>query len=212
MKEILPFSSLPTRPTFRLGAALVALALAASFACAKKPDASNDTPSQTAATAPVDAGPVVDTEVMAFLSEARSLHHQANIREDEGDLPGAVTVMTRLVTAQRPHEDQKIPEVDEVLADAWARLAELDLKRHDLDEAAKAVKAGLGYTPDATYFRGHLLEVEGVIEEARATDLADAGKKDDAQRARARAIELLQEAVKVQEQVIGRALGDAGKR
>ncbi len=200
-------------PTLRLGAALVALALAASFACAKKPDAASDSPAPPPPVhAAADAGPVFDLEVMAFLSEARSLHHQANIREDEGDLPGAVTVMTRLVTATRPHEGQKIPEIDEVLADAWARLAELDLKRHDLDEAAKAVKAGLGYAPDATYFRGHLLEVEGVIEEARAADLSDAGKKDDAQRARARAIALLQEAVKVQEQVIGRALGDGGKR
>ena len=209
MKPLVPLTG-----SARLGAALVVLALAASFACAKKQDAANESPAaqptQTAAAA--DAGAVVDLEVMAFLSEARSLHHQANIREDEGDLPSAVTVMTRLVTATRPHEGQKIPEVEEVLADAWARLAELHLKRHDLDEAVKAVKAGLGYAPDATYFRGHLLEVEGVIEEARAADLADGGKKDEAQRARARAIELLQEAVKVQEQVIGRALGDAGKR
>jgi tetratricopeptide (TPR) repeat protein len=207
MRLVIPFSG-----SMRLGAALLTLALAASFACAKKPDASNDSTPPAQAVAAMDAGAVVDLEVMAFLSEARSLHHQANIREDEGDLPGAVTVMTRLVGATLPHAGQKIPEVEEVLADAWARLAELQVKRHDLDEAAKAVRSGLGYAPDATYFRGHLLEVDGVIEEARAADLADAGKKDEAQRARARAIELLQEAVKVQEQVIGRALGDAGKR
>ena len=132
MKPLVPLTG-----SARLGAALVVLALAASFACAKKQDAANESPAaqptQTAAAA--DAGAVVDLEVMAFLSEARSLHHQANIREDEGDVPGAVTVMTRLVTATRPHEGQKIPEVEEVLADAWARLAELHLKRHDLDEA-----------------------------------------------------------------------------
>ena len=176
--------------------------------CAKKEAA----PSSTATTAPVDAAPVVDLQVMAFLSEARALHHEANIKEDEGDLASAVTVMMRLVRATHPHADQTIPEVEEVLADAWARLAELNLKQRDLDAAARAVTEGLAHAPEPTYFRGHLLEVEGIILEARATDLADAGKKNEAQRARARAIELLQEAVKVQEQVIGRALGDGGTR
>ena len=189
-------------------ALLFAALLALVLACAKARDAGEaPAPAQAA-----DAGPVLDVEVMAFLSEARALHHEANIKEDDGDVPAAITVMNRLVGATLPHQGQRIPEVEEVLADAWARLAELHLKRHNLDEGNKAVKEGLAHAPNPTYFRGHLLEVEGILEETRATDLADAGKKDDAQKARARAIELLQEAVKVQEQVIGRALGDGGKR
>ncbi len=194
---------------------LASFAAAAAAGCAKKAD-SHDAPAvataQGGALAAGDAGPVVDLQVMAFLSEARALHHQANIREDEGDLPSAVSAMTQLVHAARPHTGQTVPEVDEVLADAWARLAELHLKRRDLDLAGKAVQEGLAHAPEPTYFRGHLLEVEGIVEEARAGDLADAGKKDEARRAEARAIALLQEAVKVQEQVIGRALGDGGAR
>jgi hypothetical protein len=165
----------------------------------------------TAAAAP-DAGPVVDVEVMAFLSEARALHHEANIKEDDSDLAGALAAMDRLVHATRPHAGQKIPEVEEVLADAWARAAELQLKKHDLESAKKAVAEGLAHAPEPTYFRGHLLEVEGIVEEASAADLADAGNKDEAQKARARAIALLREAVSVQEQVIGKALGDGGKK
>ena len=58
-----------------------------------------------------------------------------------------------------------------------------------------------------TYFRGHLLEVEGLVEEARAGALADAGKSDEAVRGAGReAVTLLEEAVRVQEQVIDRAL------
>lgn len=189
-----------------------ALLLTLSIGCAKK-DAGEDAPATKAASSvAADAGPVVDVEVMAFLSEARALHHEANIREDEGDLPSAISVVNRLVNARKPHAGEKIPEVEEVLADAWARLAELHLKKRDLDEALKAVTEGLAHAPEPTYFRGHLLEVEGIVLEARATDYADAGKKDEAQKARARAIELLQEAVKVQDQVIGRALGDGGGR
>jgi hypothetical protein len=186
--------------TQRLALVLAALSFAIVVACAKR-DGGLDAPAPAK-----DAGAVVDVEVMAFLSEARALHHEANIREDEGDLGGAVTVMRRLVAASRPHPEQSVPEVEEVLADAWARVAELELKRHDLDEAAKGVKEGLTHAPDPTYFRGHLLEVEGIIEEARAADYTDAGNKSEAQKARTRAIELLQEAVRVQEQVIGKAL------
>ncbi len=62
-----------------------------------------------------------------------------------------------------------------------------------------------------TYFRGHLLEVQGIIEEARAAALADAGRAAEAAKARARAIGLLEEAVRTQEQLIDQALVDGGR-
>ena len=157
-------------------------------------------------------GAAVDMALMAFLSQARALHHQANLKEESGDLAGAADSMERLVTAQRPH-DGKAPEIREVLADAYARLAELRLRQNtsgasSFDRAAEAVKAGLVYAPDPTYFRGHLLEVEGLIEEARAAELADGGKLEEAVRAREKAIQLLEEVVRIQEQVIQRSLAD----
>ena len=196
----------------RLGVALGALAIAiavtlTSVSCTK-PSGNGTTEVHEN-----DAGPAVDVEVMAFLSEARALHHDANVREQMEDLNAAVAALDRLTRARRPHEGKLVPEVEEVLADTHARIAELRLRNGDLDGASKDVKAGMSHAPDATYFRGHWLEVDGIIEEARASTLADAGKKDDAQKARYRALELLHEAVLVQEKVIQRSLEgrEAGK-
>jgi hypothetical protein len=157
-----------------------------------------------------DEGTPVDTEIMAFLSEARALHHAANIEEESGDVAGAIDSMERLVAARRPHPDRTAPEVEEVLADAYARLAELRLKKGELDPAARAVKSGLEHVAPATYFRGHLVEVQGLVEEARAAQLADAGNLAEAARAREHAIQLLEEVVKIQDQVIQRSLGKDG--
>ncbi len=153
-----------------------------------------------------DAAPVVDVELVAFLSEARALHHQANMREDASDLPGASAAMQRLVAARRPHDGKPTPEVDEVLADAYARLAELQLRQNALDAAAQSLKEGLAHAPEPTYFRGHLVEVDGLVEEARAASLADAGKPAEAARTREHAIQLLEEVVRIQDQVIQRSL------
>jgi len=159
-----------------------------------------------------DSAPVVDMQLMAFLSEARALHHQANLKEEASDLHGAAAAMQRLVEARRPHEGTTTPEVEEVLADAYARLAELYLRQSSLGPAADAVKAGLAHAPEPTYFRGRLIEVDGLIEEARAASLADAGKPEEAARAREKAIGLLEEVVRIQDQVIQRSLAarDAG--
>jgi tetratricopeptide (TPR) repeat protein len=157
-----------------------------------------------------DGTPAVDTEIMAFLSEARALHHQANLAEEGDDLAVAIHAMDRLVTARRPHPERKTPEVEEVLADAYARLAELRLKKGDLDPAAAAVKNGLDHVADATYFRGHLIEVQGLVEEARAAQLADAGRLEEAKQAREHAIQLLEEVVKIQDEVIQRSLAKDG--
>jgi tetratricopeptide (TPR) repeat protein len=152
------------------------------------------------------AGPPVDAALMAFLSAARALHHEADLREGASDRGGAIASLERLVALPAP----KAVEVEEVLADARARLADLRLEQGDLEGAERDVRSGLAQVTGPTYFRGHLLEVGGRIEEARSRALADAGKPDEAARAKARAVALLEDAVHVQERVIARALGDGG--
>ena len=148
---------------------------------------------------------------MAFLSEARALHHEANVKEDAGDTRGAAATVERIVRARRPHGGASIPEIEEVLADAWARIAELDLRSANPDAAKAAAKEGLAHAAATTYFRGHLLEVQGIAEEARSASLADAGDAVGAAKARTEAMGLLEEAVGVQDQVIAGALdGGAG--
>ena len=100
----------------------------------------------------------------------------------------------------------KTPEVEEVLADAYARLAELELKQNHLEPAGKAIEAGLTHTSEPTYFKGHLVEVQGLVEEARSAELADAGKTQEAARSREKAIQLLEEVVRIQDQVIQKSL------
>ncbi|MBN9167208.1 MAG: hypothetical protein BGO98_45875 [Myxococcales bacterium 68-20] len=191
------------RPVVRAIAA-VAIALAATFAigCRARENKSEQDSAQG----------IVDMELMAFLSEARALHHQANLKEESNDLPGATAAMQRLVSARRPHAGKTTPEVEEVLADAYARLAELQLRQGALEAAAEAVKNGLAHAPEPTYFRGHLIEIEGLVEEARAAGLADAGKPEEAALAREKAIQLLEQVVRIQDQVIQRSLAarDAG--
>jgi hypothetical protein len=145
---------------------------------------------------------------MAFLSAARALHHEADVKDRAGDVAGAIASLERLVTMSAPHAT----EVDEVLADAYARLAEMRLETKDWAAADRDVSAGLEHARAPTYFRGHLFEVSGLVEEARAAALADAGKSDEATRLRARAVDAFEHAAEVQEQVIARALGDGGAR
>ncbi len=152
-----------------------------------------------------EPGTPIDARVMAFLSAARALHHEADMHERSGDTRAALAPLERLVALPAP----TAVEVDEVLADTHARLAELRLGLGDLEGAGRDIQAGLLRVQGPTYFRGHLLEVEGLIEEARAAGLADAGHGDQAAAVRARAMALLEEAVRVQQQVIEHALPDA---
>lgn len=187
--------------TLALGASLVvALGLAACDRPTPPPSASSST----------DAGTPVDLDVMAFLSEARSLHHEANVHENARDDKAAVQALEKLENAPRPHPDKRIPEVEEVLADTYARSAELRLRSGDIDGAAKDIAEGTAHATGDSYFHGHLLEVGGIVEEARAAALADAGKTADADLAKKKALALLQQAVTIQDNVIRASLGDDG--
>ncbi len=189
-----------------LGGALTVAAAGALAGCSRKTDAGAATE---------DAGQALDTPVMAFLSEARARHHEASVLESKGDAAGAVAALRKLASAPVPHPGTRVPEVDEVLADTHARIAELLLGQGgdaNLAAASDEIRAGLEHAPEPTYFRGHLLEVDGIVEEARAATLADAGKKDDAERARGRALARLHEAVEIQERVIADSIGDGGNR
>ncbi len=183
---------------------LSALAVAAGVALACEEVKQHD--GAASVTTPDDA---VDMELMAYLSRAHALHHEATIKEDMGDRKGAVDAMERL-TSQR-FSRAATPEVEEVLSDAFARRAELELGMGDLDAASRSVDHGLEHARELTYFRGHLVEVSGLLDEARAHALTDAGKPDEAKRAQEKALAELEQAIDIQNHVLSGLLGDGGR-
>jgi hypothetical protein len=157
-----------------------------------------------------DAGThAIDGPTMAFLSMARARHHEANIREAQGDIPGAIGALDALIGAPRP-ADPPVPEVREVLADACARIAEFELARNRDTAALARLDEGLAFADAPTFFRGHLLELQGIAFELRANALADAGQRENASAARELALERLRQAISIQERVVRDRTLEAG--
>lgn len=170
-------------------------------ACSKKaPSSFSDCPA-------LDAGAPVDPILLAFLSRARSAHHLADDREADGDLTASATPLEQLVAGPLPRvgSAELAPEVREVLADTFARLADLHSRQGAFERALEDVQRGLAHVREPNYFRGHLLETEGLVEERHAKALEKSGDQTGAVATRKRAIELLERAMEVQSGVIDRA-------
>jgi tetratricopeptide (TPR) repeat protein len=153
------------------------------------------------------SSPVVDPKLIAFLSKARSAHHEADLAEQLDDRRRAIKVLEQIVQGPRP---PLAPEVVEVLADTYARIADLRSGLGDFDAARHDVDGGLELAVTPTHFRGHLFEMKGVIEERRAKALAEKGDAAGAEKAKQAAIQAFQQAIEIQDEVISKALGDAG--
>jgi len=153
--------------------------------------------------AELDAGSPVDPLLLSFLSRARSAHHLADAHEAEGDLSAAITPLEGLVVGPLPRagNDELAPEVREVLADTRARLADLRSRQGSFEAALADAHLGLELARDPNYFRGHLLETEGLVEERHAKSL-EARDPAAAAALRKRAIGLLEQAMSVQSGVI----------
>jgi hypothetical protein len=152
-----------------------------------------------------DCGPgtrVVDQALLAFLSKARSAHHVADQGEAKGDRAAALRALNDVVAGTLPENS---PEVDEVLADTRARIADLLSQAGRFDQAEAEITQGLTRAKSATYFRGHLLEVRGLLEERREKSLRASGRGQEADQARERSLAAYEEAMKIQAEVIGAA-------
>jgi hypothetical protein len=155
----------------------------------------------------LDAGLPVDPILLAFLSRARAAHHLADDLESGGDLTASAAPLERLVSGPLPRVSgaELAPEVREVLADTYARLSDLHSRQGAFERALAEAKLGLGHAREPSYFRGHLLETEGLVEERHAKALERDGDQAGAAAIRKRAIELLEQAMAVQSGVIERA-------
>jgi len=159
---------------------------------------------------PCASASVVDPSLMAFLSKARSSHHEADLAEQDKDQAGAIRALGRLVTGPIPGGNSPSPEVREVLADSLARLAELRSATGDFDAASSDIDRGLSLAVEPTHFRGRLMEMRGLVEERRAKALEGSGDRNGARAAKERALDAYTQAIDIQDQVIRDALRDAG--
>jgi hypothetical protein len=159
----------------------------------------------------IDCGvgrPVVNTALLAFLSKAKSAHHQADLAEEDGDLGAAVSALAQLIDGPVPGGDKPAPEAREVLADTLARMAELESSRARFEEGIRMIDRGLVLAVERTHFRGRLMEVRGVVEQRLHDRLRDDGDDTGAKAAKERAIAAFQEAIAIQDEVIQNSLGD----
>lgn len=191
-----------------LAAVVVALV---AVACGKGNDAGGRGSASGACTCDGAGERPVDRALVAWLSKARSAHHLADLAEAENAPAKAVAALDPLV-APASWSGAPPAEVDEVIADTRARLAELRSQAGDFDAAERDLEDGLARAKGATYFRGHLLEVRGLVEERRAKALDAKGDAAGAARARDEATKASLEAISIQEKVIQRALADGGTR
>ena len=143
---------------------------------------------------------VVDPVLLAFLSQARSAHHVADQQEAAGDKAAAVRALQSLT--EKPKPPGAAPEVDEVLADTRARIADLLSQAGRFDQADAEISSGLESARQSSYFRGHLFEVRGVVEERREKALRIKGRGQEADQARDRSLGAYEEAMKIQAEVI----------
>ena len=81
-----------------------------------------------------------------------------------------------------------------------------ELSRGNFDKAARDVDDGLELATETTYFRGHLFEVRGLVEERRAKALEKEEKTSEAQAAKKRALDAFEESMKIQAEVIKKAV------
>jgi hypothetical protein len=152
-----------------------------------------------------DAGAPVDPVLMAFLSRARTAHHLADGFEESHQLERAVDALRKVVEGPVPPGKEPAPEVREVLADTHARLADLASQLGRFDDAARHVDDGLADVPQAGYFRGHLFEVRGLLEERRAKTLRSAGNEQAAAQAEQRAVEASETSMAILAEVVKNA-------
>jgi hypothetical protein len=180
---------------------LTALIVALSAGCKR-----SEAPPSPPSCPELDAGTPVDPTLLAFLSRARAAHHLADSHEQAKDMKAAVEVLELLLRGPVPGGDKPGPEAREVLADTRARVANLQSELGNFEAAMEHVDVGLKLVPTDSYFRGHLYEVRGLVEERRSHQLREAGKIGDSDDAKQRALAAFEEAMKIQERVIQQAV------
>lgn len=181
---------------------VVTLLCASNFGCSKQPCSC---PGESEQVAPIEP------RLIAFLSRARAAHHVADINEDDNPSQ-AVAALVEVVDGPVPQIAGVVPpEAREVVADTQARIADFQSRLMQFDDALKRITTALDQVPEPSYFRGHLFEVRGLVEQRHAAELLRTGQSEQAEKANARALQAFETAMQIQAEVIRKAPLDAGQ-
>jgi tetratricopeptide (TPR) repeat protein len=93
-------------------------------------------------------------------------------------------------------------EAREVMADTQARIADIQSRVAEFDAALARLEKALNWVNEVSYFRGHLFETRGLVEQRRAEALAKQGLNAEAQAAKTRALSAFETAMQIQAEVI----------
>ena len=148
----------------------------------------------------------IDEHLMAALGQARALHHLAAVQHEEGETDQAIASLERVTTIEFPGG---APERDDVVVDAYGRIAKVHLGAGRVDEAMAAVEAGLREGRDRdTFYVAALHMIVGEIHEARASRARDGGDATTARTEARSAIEAYERSIAVNQKVLDRLLAE----
>lgn len=168
-----------------LGAALLACALALTACIDQEPQP-------------------IDEHLMASLGQARALHHVADVQLAEGQVDEAIVALERVIAVDFP---QGAPERDDVVVDAYGRIAKIQIGAERLDDAMRSVEKGLREGREReTFYVAALHTIVGEIHEARAHEAREANDAETARAEGRSAIEAYERSIAVNQKVLDRLL------
>ncbi|MBI4511696.1 MAG: hypothetical protein HY698_18830 [Deltaproteobacteria bacterium] len=102
------------------------------------------------------------------LAQAKNYHHQADVHLADGNPSAAIDTVAKVLLLRFP---KGMPEGEDVLLDARARLGKLYLGMQRFEEAVRVVDEGIAGASRESFFLANLQAVAGEIHERRAMSL-----------------------------------------
>lgn len=151
---------------------------------------------------------VLDHELMVRLASARSLHHQANLHLQQGEVEQAIEAVRRILLLDL---DSRWPEAEEARLDATARLAKLLLGQGKEQGALQSAENGIQTATRDSFYLSNLHSVRGEILEERSQRLEREGDKNGAKQVAREAIAAFERSIAINKR-LQRELLEKGKR
>ncbi len=182
--------------------AVIVLGLVLALAgCASQRDPSS-------ACCPCQEAPRLDKELMLVLSSARSLHHQADLYLQQGQVDRAIEAVRAILALKL---ESRWPEAEEARLDATARLAKLLLGKGEEADALKLVDGAVAAHPRESFYLSNLHAVKGEILEVRSKRLDEEGDKPAAKESARQAITAFEASIQINKRLQLQQLQQGGK-